>query len=282
MNSVFKGFDDIPPNFEVLIQLARLLRDEYVDLQQISSLIEVDPALAASVLRLSNCAYFGCAEPSRSLDEAINRIGFSEVLKLVGLISQRMFADRPLSCYRMTSDEMWQNSLAVAILMEFIAYYAEVDPGQAYLTGLLHGIGYYPIASLVAKVKPYEVAPEGVDFVELAKWERMHVGVDHARVAAQILEGWGFHEDLSQPILRHLHPLLSGNHRREASMLHLACLLGPCITDPFENALEEIFIPGGVLNACNLDREMLEGYLSPAEAWLKTTNNLLSEQLLSA
>lgn len=282
MKSVFKGFEEIPPNFTVLVQLCRLLRDEYVALSQISALIEIDPGLAALVVRLSNSAYFGCQTPSSNLDEAINRIGFAEVLKLVALVSNRVLFDRPLTPYGMTSHDMWEQSLAAAIFMEFLSYDVDSDPGHAYLIGLLHAIGKYPIASLLQKVKAYAKADAEMDFISLAKWERNEVGSDRAKVGAQLLQKWGFAENVYTPIQFQLHPLLAPRDKQLACMLHITCHCVPCLLEPDDNPVSELNLPEGVLNACRLKRSEVEGYVAPALAWVKSTTNMVQGDLISA
>lgn len=282
MGTILKGFEVIPPNFTVLVRICKLLREEYTDLAQITELIEIDPSLAAAIVRLSNCAYFGCPEPATSLDEAVQRIGFSEVLKLVALVSQMTLAEKQLDCYSMTPDDIWQHSLATAIFMEFLAYDVKQDPGSAYLIGLLHGIGKYPFADLIQKVKPQAVAPLKLDFAELARWERQQVGHDHAKIGATLMQNWGFPESVWMPIQNYMRPFLSSAHKRTACLLHLSCLIAPVLTDPEHFSLSELYLPPGILSACEIEMETIEGYISPAMAWLRTTSKMVSDELLSA
>jgi len=282
VNTVLKGFDQVPPNFEILMELTRLLQDGDVDLSRIQSLVSIDTGLAASVIRLSNCAYFGCTEPAETLDQAISRIGFSEILKLVGLVSSRMFIDKPLTCYGLSADDMLKRTLAAAIFMEFLSYEVNVVPGRAYLIGLLHCIGQYPIATLMGKVKPCTIMDEGIDFTAQAKWERGEVGVDYAKIGAQLLQHWGFSPDVYRPIQAQLMPLLLSGDKKEACMLHATCRVLPCLVYPEQFAFSDIRVPEAILRTAGLTNDMLEGYIDPSLAWIRTTTDLVDAQELTA
>jgi len=282
MNGIYKGFEEIPPNFQILLELTRLLKDEYAELTQVVSLIKTDAGLASAVVRLSNCAYFGCSEPSKTIDEAVQRIGFSEVVKLVSLISHRQFVGESLQTYSMDADTFWRQSLASAVFMEFIAYDVEVEPGIAYLVGLLSEVGKYPISALLKKVKPYLRVEKDLDFIQMAKWERQECNYDHAKTGSGLLELWGFHQTVYQPIGSQIRPLLMGQGRKLASMLHITRIVSPCLLQPHENHFEDFYISDAILGAAGLDRSIIEGYLGPAVAWLRTTNTLVEQELMSA
>jgi HD-like signal output (HDOD) protein len=282
MSNLFKGFEDIPATFSVLLKLTHQLREPKTDLEDVAELIAVDPGLSVAVVKLSNCAYFGCAEPSRTIEEAVRRIGFSEVMKLVSIVSQRRFVTSPLSAYGDDGDHFWKDSLATAIMMEFLAYDAGVDPGLAYTIGLLSGLGKYPIAALLSRVKPYARAPQGQTFLQLARWEKQECQHDHAQAGAELLAQWGFHPSIHLPIAAHLRPLLVSRERQTSSLLHLARSLSPFVQDPTAHDSAAGAFNGSLLSAAGVTSEIIEGYLFPANAWLRTTESQVEQELLCA
>jgi len=283
MNPILKGFEQVPPNFEVLSELCALLRNPYVELGELVRLIEIDPGLASSVVRLSNCAYFGCKTPAATIEEAVQRIGLTEVVKLVGLLGRRVFRAYPLLAYNLSPELAWKEALGAAVLMEYLAYHADVEPGTAYLPGLLHAIGRYPIARLMARIKPNVFCKGRMSSAESARWEREYVGTDYARVGCGLLRLWRFAEEVSEPIGSHLHPFLAPQHRKSACLLNVAVALLPALSDASLD-LEELqaSIPPGIIRAAGISSETLVSCVEPARAWLKTTDQLLERELLMA
>ena len=75
----------LPAAPRIMAELCELLQDINTDLDQIALVIRGDPALAARVIRISNSVVYGGDWAVASIDEAVNRVGFEEVLRLVGI-----------------------------------------------------------------------------------------------------------------------------------------------------------------------------------------------------
>src|SRR5262245_57810393 len=96
----------LPAAAQVLAGLCELLQDVNTDLEQIAAEIRLEPTLAARVIRMSNSPVFGCGDRVGSVDEAVNRVGFSEVLRLVGAATVASIVDRELTCYGVSVERL--------------------------------------------------------------------------------------------------------------------------------------------------------------------------------
>src|ERR1043165_8129522 len=74
----------LPADLSVLSKLGEMLQDVNSDLDAIAGLLRRDVALAARIVRISNSPMFGGGGQVASIEDAVNRVGFSEILKLVG------------------------------------------------------------------------------------------------------------------------------------------------------------------------------------------------------
>ena len=70
---------DIPAQPESLVKLSVLLAEDEVNLQQVSSLIESDMALASAVLKAVNSSLYGLSGRVQSVHQAITYLGTREV-----------------------------------------------------------------------------------------------------------------------------------------------------------------------------------------------------------
>jgi HD-like signal output (HDOD) protein len=73
----------LPPAPTLLPELLSLLNKPDLDTERVVRLITYDPTLTANVLRLSNSAALGSPKPIASLNEAVLRLGFEQILRLV-------------------------------------------------------------------------------------------------------------------------------------------------------------------------------------------------------
>lgn len=87
------GVGQLPPAPSVYLRLTQALQQDDVGVLELAAIVATDPALAASVLRLSNTAFFSTGHPLASLDQAVQRLGTRTLRHLV--LACEAFARRP-------------------------------------------------------------------------------------------------------------------------------------------------------------------------------------------
>jgi HD-like signal output (HDOD) protein len=81
-------------------------------------------------VRISNSPLFGCRVAS--VEEAVSRVGFGEILRLVGTATTGRFADRALDHYGITALQLRDNMLSTAFACEELARHSDGDSRIAY------------------------------------------------------------------------------------------------------------------------------------------------------
>ncbi len=186
----------LPPAPRALARVCELLRDLNSDLGEISTLIRLDPALSADVIRVSNSAAFGAGWEIGSVDEAVARVGYAELLRLVGLATAMSLGDDSLATYRVELPALRESLLLHALAAEAIARRVNVEKNTAYAAGLLRLIGAMAMDRAARGVLPAErwFTPERhPSYVE---WEMAEFGMANTDVAMTILYEWRFPSDL--------------------------------------------------------------------------------------
>jgi len=212
---------DLPAVSAVMQRILAVLADPHSDLTDIGRLIRSETALSAQVVRMANSAFYGLPEPVGSIEEAIQRLGFSEVNRLVGTLSSLQLFQRPFAKIGLTPDGLWQHALAVAVSAETVSGYIRIDRGMAYLAGILHPVGLLALDRIAAT---RQLSARGAD-EKLLDWEQRHFGCDNAVVAARVLRAWKFPDTLAATVAGRYVPAASGDQIRAASMLHIASCL---------------------------------------------------------
>jgi len=189
----------LPPSPRIFGKLGRLLKDPDTGLIEITSLVNTDSSLTAQVIRLSNSPAYCGGNPVDNLDEAINRIGFRELYKLVGMAaSSQVFAERNAT-YNVDGSLMWENSLAAGLVMEFLAKRVGLDDQEAYTLGLLRCMGKMVIDACAKNDPSYPSYPHDSE-PPLINWEDNNFGINNPTVAGFILYDWNFPETTSATI----------------------------------------------------------------------------------
>jgi HD-like signal output (HDOD) protein len=201
---------DLPPIKPAVLRLWQLLGSRNATLSEISEAMSAEPVLCARIMAIANSPLYRGVEKITSPHKALVRLGLREVRGIVyyltltqSLSEAGLPKDFPLR-------KLWGHSLATAYLCQQIPAYfpallplTEEERESAYLTGLLHDIGYLIMAKL---------APEA--FAELmAIWitaeeppldaEERLFGMTHPVVSAKALKLWGFSKEIQLAVYGH-------------------------------------------------------------------------------
>ncbi len=199
-------------------RLRELLNDADAGCDEIVQLIRLDPALTFHVIRMSNSIIFGLREQNDSLEGAVNRVGFREIYRLVGLAATQQICQRDLAHYRLKASRLWENAIATAAAAEVLAMRAGIDPGLAYTAGLLRTVGRVIIDGYaVGRVYTGES-----EWPLVAEWERSTFGITAAQVTAMLLEHWRFPAEIVDSIRGHTEPFARPESNVGACVLNLA------------------------------------------------------------
>lgn len=210
----------LPASPQIFAKLCVLLDDLNSDPSRVVDLISVDAGLSARVLRLSNSVFFRGSLSVESLDEAIGRVGFREVHKIVGIaMTEQAFKDG-LPAYHLNAKEIFENSVATALAMEIIAGQAGEDEHEAYTVGLLRQIGKLVLGRILEKERPGTMSPVTGD---LALWEQAEFKITSHEATAMVLEAWKLPAKVCMGIRHHHQPEVYTKDGPLGAMLHLAC-----------------------------------------------------------
>jgi HD-like signal output (HDOD) protein len=209
----------LPADLQVLSKVGELLQDVNSELDEVAGLLRRDVALAARIVRISNSAMFGGGGSISSVDEAVNRVGFSEILKLVGTATAARFSERALEHYQVSATKLRDNMLYTAFACEALARHAGYDVRTAYTAGLLRPLGLMVLDRAGRGHLHWTEHYGSSRCANYSAWEGTRFGVDNCEVTALILDEWLFPDELSLAIRGHYLA------RTEDYESQLACLL---------------------------------------------------------
>jgi HD-like signal output (HDOD) protein len=183
-----RGKIDLPSFPDVAIRVGQLLNDPNASMDQLGRVVGSDPALAARLLLVANSSSFNRSGKHISdLRTAINRLGHTLVrtASMAFAMSQLRRAAK-LEGLQARLTKLWKRSTEVAAFSYVLARLcSKVNPDEAMLAGMMHGIGKLYILARAAQ------HPEL--FVDAVALEEI-LGQWHASIARGILENWEFAE----------------------------------------------------------------------------------------
>lgn len=190
---VSKGTVNLPCFPEVVMRIRKALAQPDVSLTEVVKIVGTEPRLAARLLQAANSAAFNPAgRHLTDLRAAITRLGHRPVQSAAMSFAVKQLRLAPaLRSISKPLNVLWEESITVAALCQVIARRSRVSPEEAFLTGLLHGIGrLYIMVRSVGKSHELYKDPTFTDMI--ASW--------HAAIGKAVLENWGFDEHMCEAL----------------------------------------------------------------------------------
>ena len=200
-----------------------ILNDYTASMEDVMTLIKLEPGVAARVLQMGNSAYYSSrGGRCSSLDDAVSRIGSLKIYEIVAFAVSAQLLMRKLGSYEMEADELWRRSVVCAISASLLAADCDIDPNTAYTMGLFHSVGMVAIDAWFKREEMTQrIESEGLP-AETTEAEKRLIGFTNATTAAALLKSWSFQSSVCEAVRWQYSPLSAGVNRRAASLLHVA------------------------------------------------------------
>jgi HD-like signal output (HDOD) protein len=190
---VSDGTVDLPCFPDVVIKISHALADSSTTSDRLVTIVGAEPRLAARVLQTANSAAFNSSgKPLTDLRSAVTRLGQQMVQgTAMSYAMQHMKDEASLRSIARPLTELWERSIAVASISKFVAARTKVSCEEAFLTGLLHGIGNLYIMARAAK--------RGEELAGAQSWMDLVAGWQ-ASIGKAILQSWSFAEEMCDAV----------------------------------------------------------------------------------
>ncbi|WP_217475530.1 aminoacyl-tRNA deacylase and HDOD domain-containing protein [Stutzerimonas stutzeri] len=221
---------EIPPLAQTAQKIIKLRVDPDATVDDITGVVETDPALAAQVVSWAASPYYAAPGKIRSVEDAIVRVlGFDLVINLaLGLALGKTLSlpkDQPQQ-----ATPYWQQAIYTAAVIEglnrAIPRTQRPEAGLSYLAGLLHNFGYLVLAhvfpphfSLICR--HLEINPHLSHNVI----EQHLLGITREQIGAWLMRYWGMPDELSTALRFQNDPYYQGEHAGHANLVCLAVRL---------------------------------------------------------
>ncbi len=192
----------------VLAKAFEILNDPDSNQMDLVDTIKTDSAITSDILRISNSAFYGGNMKIASLDDAIHRLGFREVMKLVSISMSKQMFNKALVHYGISAQDYWRQSAAVAAAMENLSDLLDEDRSYYFTIGILHAIGRIVIDHTLCK-RNSEVRWD--KSVPVEQWETTNFGFDYTDAGHTLLTAWNFPQKILAVILNQITPEFVNN-----------------------------------------------------------------------
>jgi HD-like signal output (HDOD) protein len=187
------GTVDLPCFPDVVIRIRNALTDPKTTIERTVTIVGAEPRLTAKLLQAANSVAFNqSGKPISDLKMAVTRLGHQFVQSAaMAFAVQQMKNQDSLRPVAKQLSELWKESITVASISQVLARRTKVVPDEAFLTGLLHGIGRLYI-TVRAVGEPGRFFEDKAVMDLISGW--------HPSIGKSVLEIWGFAGEMADAV----------------------------------------------------------------------------------
>jgi HD-like signal output (HDOD) protein len=189
----------LPTLPEMAIKVRQTADDPDSNLLMMADVIAQDPALAARMIKVANSAFMGRAIKVNSLNQAITRIGLSQVKNIATAMAMEQLFVSQNEQIKERMSQVWHDSvnvtsISLACLRRYLNHNKQCNLNMDVMTlaGLMHLIGALPI---LTEAERYQTVFGDAEFLEGA------IQSMSGQIGASIMRAWEFPDAYSQIVL---------------------------------------------------------------------------------
>ena len=219
--------EKLPAMPDVAQSLLRLNTNPNSNINDLIEIIELDPSIAAQIMRYAKSALYGYRGEIPSLSYAIKVVlGYNSTIDIaLGLSLGKSFNipdNGPMGLY-----PFWQHSIYSAALVQRLI---QIMPRQhqplqgiGFLCGLLHNFGVLLVAhSFKAESTQLQQAIEGDPDTPRIDIERQILGTDHMEIGTWLMHKWNLQTEIQVAVAEHHNEHYRGIHAAYAKLTLIA------------------------------------------------------------
>jgi putative nucleotidyltransferase with HDIG domain len=219
---ILKKIVDLPSPPIVVQRLQARIAEQDISSKEVASIIEIDQAFTARVLRLVNSPFYGFSRKIISVEEAITMLGFNTVHQL--LLTTSLLNSFEIKNSVLNLNKFWLHSFGVGVIAKQLLYKESKDlRNEVFLCGILHDIG----RMMLVKIDPNKYVAfqgNGRKVTDLEA-ENKFFGIDHQKLGEMLAQKWNFPESIIMAISRHHDPPVDDTYGMLISAVNIADML---------------------------------------------------------
>ena len=192
----------LPPLPSSITELENFRRIDSSDIDTLIKIINSDPLMVTTILRVANSSMFGFRSDVDTLSRAINLLGINFTIFFWIVVCFYVSLKRNWFYYAVNNEDfIFSSSLASNIVNTWISSIDFDLKNELLLPAFLQQVGKYVISDIIQHNKlTEEFLSELENNNNMAEVEEKFTGYTTARITANIFKHWGFNHRIIFPI----------------------------------------------------------------------------------
>lgn len=222
LKTLLNRITKLPTLPDIARQILALIDDDLVSINKLVNIVENDPAISAQIMSFANSAFLGFREPSRSLNNAIIRIGFDSVKHIALAISLMTVLEGERSQKALNYQRVFNHSVAVGMVARLLTGHFNLPVSdEIIIAAMLHDLGLLVLSRYFPDRYPDVLKAFHKDKT-LPAVEKEILNCTHADLGSWMADKWKLPDTVQDAVLYHHAPLRSERNMKHVAVVHIA------------------------------------------------------------
>jgi diguanylate cyclase (GGDEF)-like protein len=200
LQAKLQACNNLPSPPGVATKIVDLANDPNADMNTISNVIALDPAITSKILRVANSPMYAQRSTVETLRKALIVLGLNATVSLALSFSLLKSWQSKQDSDGLDYELFWRRALLSATAARILAPVAGVqDAEELFLNALIQDIGMLALTRAVEDLY-IDTADLQLHQERLIRHERSKIGTDHAAAGGWLLKRWSFPNRLEQGV----------------------------------------------------------------------------------
>ena len=199
---LLEEINSLPPLPSSVIELEKYKSIENNDIKKLISIIEEDPLMIVTILKIANSSMFGFKSNIETLNRAVNLLGINFTITIaIGSAIQNTINSNLLAYAVKNEDFLFVSALASNIVNTWVSNINLDLRNELLLPAFLQEVGKFIISEVIQKNrKSEEFLMELEETKDTTFCEKEFLGYSCARITANIFKQWNISPNIIIPI----------------------------------------------------------------------------------
>ena len=199
-----------------------VLQDPNANMEALAKVIEYDPGLTATLLRLANSSYFAAVSTISSVREAVVRMGANRVFQLLMASAVTPYVKPAVLGYGLEKGVLLDHCIAVAISSELVAKELKIaPPPHTFTSGLLINIGKIVLGEYLEIDPTPIITLAHEELISFEEAEKQVLGINHVELGSLLLEHWQLPQEIVEVVRWHHNPEFFEQQNLTLDLVHV-------------------------------------------------------------
>jgi HD-like signal output (HDOD) protein len=188
-------------------QVISLCDNPRVNAQQLTEVIEIDPALSAAVIKRANSAIYSHAGRTQNVQQAVVRVGHRMIRAITTLMSVFDLSGAESTSFAFDRFGHWIHSLGVGVIAEQLAIMHHLPRTEDFfLAGILHDFGKLFFDDFLHDEYLQVTQQAEENHTPISRAEKEYLGLSHEEMGHESADRWKLPETVCAAIAEHHTP----------------------------------------------------------------------------